>query len=123
MGAQVMLEQYTEGVTFRASKSLGATGGVNRPALVGSSSTAGVSTSLVRASWGNTAGVGTYWRFGDARDACGQYSRWIGVQECAACALSVHSVCIMRALRVHCVSTAFALTDMLQAIVLVGSLP
>ena len=54
-----MLEQYTEGVTFRASKSLGATGGVNRPALVGSSSTAGVSTSLVRASWGNTAGVGT----------------------------------------------------------------
>ena len=49
-----------------ASKGLGATGGVNTPALEGSSSTAGASTSLVRAGWGNTAGVGTYRRFGDA---------------------------------------------------------
>ena len=45
---------------------MGATGGVNAPALEGLSFTAGVSTLLVRAGWGNTAGVGTYRRFGDA---------------------------------------------------------
>ena len=46
---------HAGGVTFTASKGLGATDGVNTPALQGLSSIAGVITSLVRAGCGTTA--------------------------------------------------------------------
>ena len=58
-GMRSILCYVLMGYTFTAWKGLSATDGMNTPASEGLSSTAGVSTSLVRASWGNTAGVGT----------------------------------------------------------------